>query len=99
MIRDRTLSDEEAADFYAEPANQGFDATRIVGGRPLSNSIPVRFPSEMVAQVQAAADKEGITVSAWVRNAVADALAKSASDTTTIADQLEGLARQLRHSA
>jgi predicted HicB family RNase H-like nuclease len=93
------MSDEEAADFYAETDNQGFDSTRIVRGRPLSSSIPVRFPPEVIAQVQAAADREGLTVSAWVRNAVADALARSTSDTTTIADQLEGLARQLRHSA
>ncbi len=50
---ERAISDEEAADFYAEPANQGFDATQIV----------------------------------------------SANDSTDIAQQLEGLARQLRRSA
>jgi predicted HicB family RNase H-like nuclease len=98
-MSDRAMSDEEAADFYAETDNQGFDATRVVRGRPLSGSIPVRFPPKVIAQVQAAADSEGVTVSAWVRNAVADALTRTVSDTTAIADQLEGLARQLRHSA
>jgi predicted HicB family RNase H-like nuclease len=96
---ERAISDEEAADFYAEPANQGFDATQIVRRRPLANSIPVRFPPEVIAQVQAAAGNEGVTVSAWVRNAVTDALVRSANDSTDIAQQLEGLARQLRRSA
>ena len=96
---ERAMSDEEAADFYAEPANQGFDAAQIVRTRPLASSIPVRFPPEAIARVQAAAGSEGITVSAWVRNAVTDALARSANDTTSIAQQLEGLARQLRRSA
>jgi predicted transcriptional regulator len=93
------MSDEEAVDFYADPTNQGFDRSRVVRGHALSSSIPVRFPPEVITQVQAAADSEGVTVSAWVRNAVADALARSTSNTSTIADQLEGLARQLRHSA
>ena len=96
---ERAMSDEDAADFYATPANQGFDAARIVRGRPLAGSIPVRFPPDVIARVQAAADSEGVTVSAWVRNAVTDTLARSTSDRTSIAQQLEGLARQLRHSA
>lgn len=103
------MSDEEAADFYADEANQSFDPTHVVRARPLADSIPVRFPPEVVAQVRRAADSEGITVSAWVRNAVTDALSQAgggtgggdtdSGDTDSIARQLEGLARRLRRSA
>lgn len=97
----RAINDEEAADFYAVPANQDFDPTQTVR-RPLADSIPVRFAPDVLDQVRAVAAAEGTTVSHWVRQAVTDALAASpatAEDPTTIARQLERLARQLRRSA
>jgi hypothetical protein len=93
------MTDEQAADFYAEPANQGFDTGRVVRRRPLASSTPVRFSPEVIASVQVAAGNEGVTVSEWVRNAVTEALARSTNDAADIAKQLEGLARQLRRSA
>jgi hypothetical protein len=96
------MSDEEAADFYADPANQTFDPTRVVRARPLADSLPIRFPIDLLEHVRRAADAEGVTVSEWVRQAVAEQLAQrdqETGDTTTIARELERLARKLRRSA
>jgi hypothetical protein len=101
-VTDRPMSDAEAADFYADPANQEVDPTRVVRPRPLGDSLPVRFPLGMLERVRGAADAEGVTVSEWVRQAVADALAQREhgdGDKTTIARELERLARKLRRSA
>lgn len=101
-MKDRRISDEEAAEFYADPANQGFDATRAVRPRPLGDSLPVRFPLGMLEQVRRAAETEGLTVSEWVRHAVADALAQrdqGDQDPAAIARELERLARRIRRSA
>jgi len=101
-MKDRAMSDEEAADFYADPANQTFDPTRVVRPRPLADSLPVRFPLDMLECIRQAAEADGVTVSEWVRQAVADTLTqrdRGAEDPTTIAKELERLARKLRRSA
>jgi predicted HicB family RNase H-like nuclease len=100
--KDRTMSDEEAADYYADPANQTFDPTRVVRPRGLADSLPVRFPPELLERVRHAADADGVTVSEWVRQAVADTLTQrdqGAEDNSAIARELERLARKLRRSA
>ncbi|MGH9116777.1 MAG: YlcI/YnfO family protein [Acidimicrobiales bacterium] len=68
------MTDQEAAEFYAEPANQRL-GTRVISRRALSSSIPVRFPPDVVDAVKALAGADGLTVSEWIRRAVADALA------------------------
>jgi hypothetical protein len=91
-MTDRTMTDEEAADLNADPANQTFDPTRVVRRRALTDSIPVRLPANLIDQVRRAADTDGITVSEWVRQAVAPAVAQrdhGAEDTTAIAKELE----------
>lgn len=84
-----TMSDSEAADFYARPANQRI-GRRVVSRRALSSSIPVRFPPETVEAVKARADAEGVTVSEWIRRKVADALAREeqSDDPATIVEEL-----------
>jgi hypothetical protein len=96
------MSDEEAADFYADPANRAFDPTRAVRSRALTDSLPIRFPADLLEKVRRAAETDGVTVSEWVRQTIADALAQrdqGDDDTTTIARELERLARKLRRSA
>ena len=96
------MSDEEAADFYADPANRAFDPTRVVRPRALADSLPVRFPADLLERVRHAAETDGVTVSEWVRQAVADTLTQREhgdEDNTTIARELERLARKLRRSA
>lgn len=63
------VNDEEAFAFYADESNQ--QAGRRAAKRPsrkLTGHIPVRFPEELVAQVRAFADADGVTVSTWIRN-------------------------------
>jgi hypothetical protein len=72
-----TTSDSDAADFYAQPANQRL-GRRVISRRALSSSIPVRFPPEVVDAVKARADTEGVTVSEWIRRTVAEALGSQA---------------------
>jgi hypothetical protein len=98
----KPMTDEEAADFYADPANQTFNPNRVIRRQPLGDSIPVRFPTGLLDQVRTAAAADGLTVSEWVRNAVADALAQRDEPGTGpagIARELERLARKLRRSA
>lgn len=96
------MTDEEAADFYADPANRAFDPNRVIRRQALGDSIPVRFPTGLLDHVRTVAAAEGLTVSEWVRNAVADALAQRqepGAGPAGIARELERLARKLRHSA
>lgn len=98
----KAMNDEEAADFYADPANREVNPDRVIRRRPLGDSIPVRFPTGMLEQVRQAAVAEDMTVSEWVRQAVADTLAKGGQpgeDPAAIARELERLARKLRRSA
>jgi hypothetical protein len=84
-----TTSDGDAADFYAQPANQGV-GRQVVSRRALSSSIPVRFPPEIVDEVRARADAEGITVSEWIRRTISDALAAEgrSNDPAAIVEEL-----------
>lgn len=99
------MSDAEAADFYADPANQGVapgPAVRPPRPKALGGSIPVRFPPSSVEAIKRLADADGMTVSGWVRRAV-DAELRRRQGTGTqqaeVAEELERLARQLRASA
>lgn len=85
----KKMSDQEAAEFYDEPANQRI-GTRIISRRALSSSIPVRFPPDIVDAVKALADAEGLTVSEWIRRAVTDALTSrhTADDPAAIVEDL-----------
>lgn len=97
------MTDEEAFEFYNDPANREPDPNgRIVRRKPLGDSIPVRFPTDLLEHVRAVAAADGLTVSEWVRQAVADSLAQRRhgdDDNTIIARELERLARKLRRSA
>lgn len=99
----KRMTDEEAFEFYNDPANRQPDPNgRIVRRKPLGDSIPVRFPTSTLEQIRTVADADGVTVSEWVRQAVADALTQRDRDTgdpTTVARELERLARKLRRSA
>jgi predicted DNA binding CopG/RHH family protein len=80
MTIKKKTTDQQAVEFYAHPDNQRLGG-RVVSRRALASSIPVRFPSDIVDAVKAVADAEGITVSEWIRRAVAGALfARTAND-------------------
>ena len=88
------MSDAQAADFYARPENQQL-GERIVSRRVLSSSIPVRFPPGVVEAVKASADAQGVTMSAWIRRAVSDALTAVRAQPDTPAAIVDDLRRDL----
>jgi hypothetical protein len=67
------MDDAQAADFYANPENLRVDGPprRRTGGSPLSAHVPIRFSPALAAAVKALADRDGVTVSTWVRTVVA----------------------------
>lgn len=96
------MGDAEAADFYADPTNQGVatgPAIRPPRPKVLGGSIPVRFPPNLVETIKRMADTDGVTVSEWVRRAVDFELRRRQGAPTQreeVAEELERLARQLR---
>jgi hypothetical protein len=99
------MDDAEAADFYADPANQQLasgSAVRPPRSKALGGSIPIRFPPNTVEDVKLLADADGLTVSEWVRRVVDAELRRrqgAIRKRIDVADELERLARQLRASA
>ncbi|MFZ0058601.1 MAG: hypothetical protein WAL35_00960 [Acidimicrobiales bacterium] len=72
----RKQTDEEAAEFYSRPENQAAEPGGGKRARPnLTEHVPIRFRPEMLEQVRTCADYDGVTVSTWIRNAVARAAA------------------------
>ncbi len=71
------LDDDSAAAFF--DANADALESADPGQRPsrplrLTNAIPIRFSEESVAAIKEVAEREGMTVSRWVRNEVEAAL-------------------------
>lgn len=65
------MDDRQAQEFYADPANQvsAGQAYRRTGRR-LSATVPVRFPQAVIDSVKRLADRDGVTVSSWIRRLV-----------------------------
>jgi hypothetical protein len=70
--------DTEAFELYEDPAHR-----EPAAGRPrrrperaLTKHVPVRFPAATIEVVRELAEKDGMTVSAWIRRAV-EAAARS----------------------
>jgi hypothetical protein len=61
----------QAQEFYADPENQipAGQAHRRTGRR-LSATVPVRFPQAVIDAVKRLADRDGVTVSSWIRRVV-----------------------------
>lgn len=60
-----------ANDFYAQPENQRPAGPAVKRGRAgLSSHVPVRFSPEVIALVKLIAEREGMTVSGWIRRLV-----------------------------
>jgi hypothetical protein len=61
----------QAQEFYANPENQvpAGQAYRRTGRR-LSATVPVRFPQAVIDAVKRLADRDGVTVSSWIRRLV-----------------------------
>jgi hypothetical protein len=65
-------SDEDSVAFYADPKNQQTTGRAVRrAGKALSTHVPVRFSPDMIAAVKRLADRDHMTVSAWIRRVVA----------------------------
>lgn len=63
--------DQQAYEFYKNPANQApAGAGERRKGRRLSETVPVRFPKEMIEAVRRFAVQDGVTVSSWIRRVI-----------------------------
>jgi hypothetical protein len=68
-----SMDPTEAQQFYADPENQvpAGQAYRRTGPR-LSATVPVRFPQAVIDAVKRLADRDGVTVSSWIRRLVTE---------------------------
>jgi hypothetical protein len=68
--------DPEAFEHYDDPANREPAAgkARRRRARTLERDVAVRFPTETIESVRPLAQSDGMTVSAWIRRAVALAI-------------------------
>jgi hypothetical protein len=67
-----SYSDKKAFEHYEDPARRE-PAVGKPGRRPdraLTEHVPVRFPAATIEVVRELAEKDGMTVSAWIRRAV-----------------------------
>ena len=66
--------DDQNAQGYESPENREpvGAAVRRSATRRLGHHLPVRFPDETINIVRTLADEDGLTVSAWIRKAVAE---------------------------
>lgn len=65
------MSDDEAAAFYANPANLRTTGTgHVRSTKVMTRHVPVRFSQDMIEAVKVLADNDGMTVSSWIRQVV-----------------------------
>jgi hypothetical protein len=65
------MGDRQEYEFYKNPVNQvPAGPGRQRQGRRLSATVPVRFPQDIIDAVKRLADRDGLTVSSWIRQVV-----------------------------
>jgi hypothetical protein len=82
------MDERQAHEFYADPANQvsAGPAYRRTGRR-LSATVPVRFPQALIDAVKRLADRDGVTVSSWIRRVVTREVMRRQPAAVTMASQ------------
>jgi hypothetical protein len=68
-----TYDDDAAAAFYNVPENRkptGPPRARAGQARLLSSHVPIRFRPQTIAKVKAIAERDGMTISSWIRGVV-----------------------------
>lgn len=70
--------DAEAFEHYDDPAHRepAPGPPRRRGERALTQHVPVRFPASTVEVLRELAEADGMSVSAWIRHTVEQAVAK-----------------------
>lgn len=95
------MSDAEAFEHYEDPANRepAPGTPRRRPARPLTEHVPVRFPATTIDQVRRLAEADGMTVSAWIRRAVEQALRDrggAAAEHAAVEDDARAVVRRLQ---
>ena len=68
-----TYDDAAAAEFYSNPENRkptGPPRARAGQARRLTSHVPIRFRPQTIASAKAIAERDGMTVSSWIRGVV-----------------------------
>ncbi len=80
------MDENQEHEFYSDPANQvpAGPAYRR-RGRRLSATVPVRFPQSLIDAVKRLADRDGVTVSSWIRRLVTREVMRRQPAAVTIA--------------
>jgi hypothetical protein len=94
------MNDTEAYDFYADPQHRRLlgSPRRRSTSPQLTEHVPVRFTADAIARVKSLAEQDGMTVSAWIRKQVEEAVDErvpmpSETAATFFAALKEGIAR------
>jgi hypothetical protein len=95
--------DAEAFEFYDDPARRepAPGRPRRRPDRALTQHVPVRFSAATIDDVRRLADADGITVSAWIRRAVDDAVlrrGRGKSSSGKGVDVPHAIVQRLRHA-
>lgn len=71
-----TNPDAEAFEYYDDPARRepAPGSQHRLPERVLTRHVPIRFPAESIEVVREVAEKDGMTVSSWIRRAVEHAV-------------------------
>jgi hypothetical protein len=65
------MSDEEAFEHYKDPENRKpDDGIYEVPKQVLTRHVPIRFRPQTIAKAKALAERDGMTVSSWIRGVV-----------------------------
>jgi hypothetical protein len=82
------MDETQAHEFYADPANQASEGEAYRRtGRRLSATVPVRFPQAVIDSVKRLADRDGVTVSSWIRRLVIREVMRRQPSAVTVASQ------------
>jgi hypothetical protein len=68
-----TDNDAAAAEFYSNPENRkpvGPPRARAGQARLLTSHVPIRFRPQTIEKAKAIAERDGMTVSSWIRGVV-----------------------------
>lgn len=72
------LTPGQEYDHYSDPQNQQPQGSPRRRRQPLTTSVPVHFPDDLLDEVKRAAEADDLSVSAWIRRAVERELTRSA---------------------
>lgn len=77
------MTGKEDAAFYKDPTNLRAGRRVTPPARPkMKGHVPVRFPEDVIAQVKVLAERDGLTVSSWIRRLVLQEIERRSASTT-----------------